>query len=234
MKTRILGCAGIGFALTFALAAQGQGPYVKAEAGPTFTEDVTITEFFGLPQGSKIEFDPGFRFAFGGGYAFSDFIALGGETGFSYNAIDDIEGASSENDSSIGNVPLMANITLKFPNKSRLVPFAGAGAGVSFVWFDANTIQVPAGGGGGGAGGGVVPPATITLDGSESDTVFAWQVFGGLKYEINPQMSLGLSYKYLHADSPHWEAEDDFGNGFDLRTGHIETHAVTFVFSMKF
>src|SRR5688572_10283505 len=99
MKTRILGCACIG-ALTFALAAQGavqgEGPYVKAEAGPTITDDVTITEFFGVPQGSKIELDPGFRFAFGGGYAFSDFIALGGETGFSYNTIDDIEGASSE------------------------------------------------------------------------------------------------------------------------------------------
>ena len=224
MKTliRLSGCACIGFALTFALGAQGQGPFIKLEAGPTITEDVTITEFFGVPQGSKIELEPGFRFAFGGGYAFSDFIALGGETGFSYNAIDDIEGASSENDSSIGNVPLLANVILKFPTRSPLVPFVGAGAGLSFVWFDANTIQAPSGVG------------TITLDGSESDTVFAWQVFGGLKYEINPQMSLGLSYKYLHADSPHWEAEDDFGSGFDIRTGHIETHAVTFVFSMKF
>ena len=229
MKTRILGFACAGFALTFALAAQGAGPFVKAEAGPTIMEDVTITEFFGVPQGSKIELDPGFRFAFGGGYAFSDFIAIGGETGFSFNEIDDIEGASSEGDSSIGNVPLMANLTFKFPNKSRLVPFAGAGAGLSFVWFDANTIQVPPGGGG---GAGVAP--TLTLDGSESDTVFAWQVFGGLKYELNDQMSFGLAYKYLHADSPHWEAEDDFGNGFDIRTGHLETHAVMFVFSMKF
>ena len=59
-------------------------------------------------------------------------------------------------------------------------------------------------------------------------------MFGGLKYEINDRMALGLAYKYLHADSPNWEAEDDFGNEFSLRTSHIETHAVTFVFSMKF
>ena len=59
-------------------------------------------------------------------------------------------------------------------------------------------------------------------------------MFGGLKYEINPNMSLGLGYKYLHADSPEWHAEDDFGTEINFRTGHIETHAVTFVFSMKF
>jgi opacity protein-like surface antigen len=222
-RIRLSGCACIGGALTFALAAQGEGPFVKAEAGPTITEDVTITEFLSLAPGSKIEFDPGFRFAFGGGYSFSDFIAIGGETGFSYNTIDNIQGASSESDSSIGNVPLMGNIILKFPNQSRLVPYAGAGAGVSFVWFDAHTIQVPTGGGG-----------FDTVDGSDSDAVFAWQVFGGLKYEINPNMSLGLGYKYLHADSPEWNAEDDFGTEISFRTGHIETHAVTFVFNMKF
>jgi opacity protein-like surface antigen len=223
MKTRILGCACVGFALTFAVAAQGQGPFVKVEAGPTITEDVTISEFLSLAPGNKIEFDPGFRFAFGGGYSFSDFIALGGETGVSFNEIDNIQGASSESESSIGNVPLMANVTFKIPTRSPLVPYAGAGAGVSFVWFDAQTIQVPNGGGG-----------FDTVDGSDSDAVFAWQVFGGLKYEINPNMSLGIAYKYLHADAPEWNAEDDFGTEISFRTGHIETHAVTFVFSMKF
>jgi len=217
-RIRLSGCACIGGALTFALAAQGEGPFVKAEVGPAITEDVTITEFLSLPQGNKIEFDPGFRFAFGGGYELTDFLAIGGETGISYNYIDNIQGASSERDSSIGNVPLLGNIILKFPNKSRLMPYAGAGAGVSFVWFDAHTIQA----------------GPDLVDGADSDTVFAWQVFGGLKYEINPTMSVGIGYKYLHADSPDWNAEDDFGTEISFRTGHIETHAVTFVFTMKF
>jgi opacity protein-like surface antigen len=214
--------------------ASAAGPYLKAEAGPTITEDTEVRDFLGIAPGSKIEFDPGFRFAVGGGYAFTDFLAIGGETGVSWNTIENIEGASSEGDSSIGNVPLMGNIIFKLPNKSRIVPFVGGGAGVSFVWLNAESIRIPTTGGGAGAGGGVPAPSDTILDGSDSDAVFAWQLFGGLKYQLNDNMSLGVSYKYLHAESPEWEAEDDFGFPVDLRTGDLETHAVTFVFNLKF
>lgn len=171
---------------------------------------------------AKIEFDPGFRFGIGGGFAFSDFVAIGGETGVSFNTIDDIAGTNitSESDSTIGHVPMVANIIFKFPNPSRIVPFAGAGAGLAFVWFNSETIRDAASG--------------LVLDGSDSDALFAWQVFGGVKYELNDHMAIGVSYKYFHADSPNWRAEDDSGNEFSFGTGHIETHSVNIVFTMKF
>jgi opacity protein-like surface antigen len=221
IRSLIVTCAGC--AVT-AFAQGYTGPYLKADAGPTFTEDVTIREFLGLAPGSNIEFDPGFRFSAGGGYVFSDIVAIGGETGFSWNNIENIEGASSESDSSIGNVPLLGTITLKLPNKTGLVPFIGAGGGVSFTFFNADSLVVPDN----------LTPGTVVLDGSESDTVFAWQLTGGLKYQINEQMSLGVAYKYFRAESPRWEAEDDFGVESDLRTGDLETHSVSFVFNMKF
>jgi opacity protein-like surface antigen len=236
MKTMIRSITGVVLALAGSNVAFAAGPFIKAEAGPTIAEDTEVREFLGLPPGNKIEFDPGFRFAVGGGYAFTDFLAIGGETGVSWNTIKDIEGASSESDSSIGHVPLMANLVFKLPNKSRVIPFAGAGVGWDFVWFNADTIRVPGGSTASSFGGkeGVLPPSDVVLDGDESDAVFAWQLFGGLKFDINDNMSVGIAYKYLHAESPEWEAEDEFGFPADLRTGDLETHAVTFIFNMRF
>ena len=202
-----------------ARAADGPGPYFKAEIGPNIPEDVTLRDFLGL-GGGKIEFDPGMRLAIGGGYAFNDFIAIGGETGASFNYIDNISGGfRGEGDSSIGQVPLLGNIIFKFPNPTGLVPFIGAGAGVSFAYFNADDL---------------VFEDTI-VDGSEVDAVFAWQAFAGLKYALNDRMSLGLTYKYLHAESPDWEAEDVFtGLDSEISIGDLKTHAVMFVFSFKF
>jgi opacity protein-like surface antigen len=202
--------------------AQHSGPYVKAELGPTITEDVKIHEFLGIPAGTKIEFDPGFRFAIGGGFNFSDVVAIGGETGVSYNYVDHINGAISEGDTAIGNVPLMANITFKIPTRSIVTPYVGAGAGISWAFIDADIVSNQ-------------PGNTFVLHGSDSDAVFAWQAFGGLKFEINPQMSVGIGYKYLQTESPHWKAEDDFtGIEEDLRIGKLKTHAITFIFTFKF
>src|SRR5688572_29660448 len=113
-----------------ARAADGPGPYLKAEIGPSITEDVTLRDFLGLGGGGKIEFDPGMRLGIGGGYAFNDFIAIGGETGVAFNYIDNISGGfRGEGDSSISQVPLLGNIVFKFPNPTGLVPYVGAGAG---------------------------------------------------------------------------------------------------------
>lgn len=222
-------CVGCALASAVSGRAGEPGPYFKGEIGPTMTEDVTLRDFLGL-GGGKIEFDPGMRMAVGGGYSFSDFVAVGGETGFTFNYIDNISGNFvGEGDSSIGQVPLLANVVFKFPNPSRVVPFIGAGAGVSFPFFHADDIVFDPTPGSPGSG-----DETI-VDGSESDAVFAWQAFAGLKYQINDNMSVGLSYKYLHAESPDWEAEDVFtGLDSEIAISDLRTHAVTFVFTFRF
>ncbi|MCI0746481.1 MAG: porin family protein [Verrucomicrobia subdivision 3 bacterium] len=212
-------CAGCAL-LSLPVHAAESGPYVKLELGPAITEDVTVKEFLGIAPGSEIEFDPGIRFSAGGGYSFNDIIALGGEVGFSYNSIDRISGNISEGDSGIGNAPFLANVVFKLPNRSRIVPYAGAGAGVSWAFLYADNIT---------------DGSTFVLDGDDATAVFAWQAFGGVKVQINDQMSLGVTYKYLYADDPEWEAEDVF-TGFesDLRISELKTHTVAFVFTFKF
>jgi len=224
---RVLAGVCVGCAVVSSARAAQPGPYVKIEVGPTMTDDTTLKDFLGLTGGQKIEFDPGMRLAIGGGYSFADWIAVGGETGFSFNYIDNISGNfRNEDNSIIGQVPLLANIIFKIPTKIGLVPFAGAGAGVSFPYLHADEIVFIEPG---------VPPRTTIVDGSESDVVFAWQLFGGLKYQLDERMSIGVSYKYLHAESPDFETEDIF-TGFDseISIGDLETHAVTFIFSYKF
>ena len=117
-------------------------------------------------------------------------------------------------------MPLLANIVFKIPTQIGLVPFAGAGAGLSFPYLQADDI--------------VFNDNTI-VDGYESDVVFAWQLFGGLKYQLDDRMSIGISYKYLRSESPDFETEDVF-TGFEseISIGDLETHAVTFIFSYKF
>jgi opacity protein-like surface antigen len=80
------------------------------------------------------------------------------------------------------------------------------------------------------------PDDHTIVDGGESDTVFAWQAFGGLKYAINDRMSLGVTYKYLQTEAPKWEVDEDFFSGLssDIRMSHLKTHTVAFIFSFKF
>lgn len=218
----VLTCLAVSATLVYAAEP---GPYVKLELGPTLVEDVDIKEFFGAAPGYTIEFDPGIRFTIGGGYQFNDFIAVGGETGFTYNLIDNISGPGrvAERDSGIGNIPLMANVVFKLPNRTRVVPFVGAGAGLSFTFFEADNMVIED------------PGGTIFVDGSESDTVFAWQLFGGLKYQLNEQMSFGVAYKYMFTDEPDWEADDVFSaSSSDFSIEEMHTHAVVFNFTFKF
>jgi opacity protein-like surface antigen len=210
--------------------AAGPGPYIKAEVGPTFMEDTTLREFVGVSSGNKVEFNPGFRFAAGGGYSFNDFLAIGGETGFSFNSFDRISGNFfNEDDAGVGQVPLMGNIVLKLPTKIGLMPYVGAGAGVSFTFFAADDLVFDP------TPGGISGDETF-VDGEESDTVFSWQLFGGLKFAINEQMSVGVGYKYINTEGPRWDAEEDFFTGVntDISMDRLESHSITFIFNMKF
>jgi opacity protein-like surface antigen len=91
---------------------------------------------------------------------------------------------------------LLATVTLKLPNRTGIVPFASAGAGVAFTFFNADDLVNDPGG-----------PNEFILDGSESDAVFAWQLSAGLKYQLNDRMSMGVAYKFLYTGEPDWEAQ---------------------------
>jgi OmpA-OmpF porin, OOP family len=166
-----------------------------------------------------VKFDPGVRLGFAGGYQFTDWFALEAQTGVMANRIKSIDGASRVDDATLSNVPLLFNVKFQGPKDSAVSPYIGAGAGTSISIMDADHIDIGA----------------TSLRGNQSDAVFAWQAFGGLRFRLNHRMGLSVEYRYFATADPHWEADNSFGTATDqMVIGGTETHSISAVFDFKF
>ena len=211
-------------ALVAPLGAQAQLEsgrfYVKADLGGEWTHDTSLKEFFGEPlaPGSKVKFEPGGRFGIAAGYHLTHWFAAEIESGVMANEIDTITGATRV-DAAFSNVPLLFNVRFQCPHADKLIPYVGGGVGGSFPVIDSDRIEI---------GG-------TSMHGSDSDAVFAYQAFAGLRYKLNSQMGLSLEYHYFHADGAEWKAEFTSGTSSDrMRFGATETHAVSIAFDFHF
>ena len=171
-------------------SGQERGWYVRGDAGPAWNQELSVKEFLGVKNVGKFEFDTGVRLDVAGGYNFKPWLAAEFETGFIGNQI------QPTHDSSLSSIPIMANILFQLPNSTRFVPFIGGGAGGVVSVLDADDLGNPALG---------------FIDGTDSDLVFAWQGFAGVRYKINEQFGVYLTYRYLGTTDPSWDAEDVFG-----------------------
>ena len=201
--------------------AQESGFYIKGDLGGNITQDVNVNEFLGADvSGVKLKLDPGFRAGVAGGYWFTDFLALEGEIGYVANQINSVSGATQVQDAWLMNVPFLANLKLQLPmGRCPIKPYIGAGAGFSETIFDVDHLTI---------GG-------ISLHGNDSDTVFAWQAFAGLRYAINERMSLAVEYRYLETDSPTWHADVTFNTTSDaFKFGKAHTQAISLAFDYRF
>jgi len=206
-----------GLALFVTLPGFSQVPrfYLTGGIGPAFTEETSLREFNGPVTGTKVRFETGVQFRITAGYQITDWLAAELESGVTYNEIRSITGAI-EADGSLVNAPLLANLVIQCPKKSRFTPFIGGGIGGSTAVLDAHDIIL-------GNGNGV--------NGNQSDEVFAYHGFAGLRYHITEQMSVSLAYRYFGTTAPTWEA--DFGPG-RVRFGDNQTHSVTAAFTYSF
>jgi opacity protein-like surface antigen len=210
LLVRILGIPSLLVAVSpFAMADERRGFYFNADAGGSWANDVSLNEFPDAPPGGKVELTPGARLSLGGGYRACEWFRVGGEFGYGWNFFKDADGYFSQ-------TPMMGVAEFSLPNKSKIVPFLGGGAGMSYnaIWLDDDNL-------GGGS----------RVDGAAGDTVFAWQAFGGLRYRINESMSAGLIYKYLDTQASEWDVEN---TSQDIRFGKVHLHTVSFSFSMSF
>ena len=210
--------SGLAVFSTLTALGQGTGFYVKGGIGPAFTEKTALREFNAPLSGVKVKFDPGFQFRVAAGYQITDWVATELETGVSYNTIKSIPGAT-ELDGSLANVPVLANVVLQCPKWNRFVPFIGGGAGMASAVLTADDITLNGN----------------RLHGTQSDAVFAYHGFAGLKYQINDRMDVSLAYRYFGTTSPEWKADVIFGGGTGkTRFGDDKTHSVTAAFSYRF
>ena len=219
LLTHIVVCV-IALMQTSTILAQQDRFYMKADAGVAAAKDVSLNEFLGpIPANAKISFDPGVRLGFRAGYGFTDWFAGEIETGIIANNIDNISGGTAtEVNGTYAKIPLMLNGRINLPNKYRVSPYFGAGAGIASTILTANDIVVSGRG----------------LNGSVTDVVFVWQAFAGFRIALGEKTALNVGYHYLNAAPSDMRTDDSLPTGNRIGLGRSETHAVTVAFEWSF
>jgi len=151
-----------------------------AEQGPFY---VGIFGAYVMPDDLKVEGPGG-----SGDVSLKDSWALGIKAGYiiptvkwfaveleyAYLAEQDVDVSGVNGDFKASN--LMANFILRYP-EGKIHPYAGVGIGWSWGSFKASI------------------PALGSID--ESDNAFAWQILAGVNFEITPNWSADLAYRYF-------------------------------------
>jgi outer membrane immunogenic protein len=163
--------------------------------GFTFQPDLKLS---GGGLSGDMETDSGF--AFGGvlGHKWAFGLRAEGEISFRQNDLDNINGASVNGDTSAFSV--MGNAWYDIFTGTPFVPYVGGGLGLARVRLDSSTLDV-----------------------DDSDMVFAWQIGGGVGYEISPGVVISGDYRYFEtADA---SLQDDVGFRFDQE---YKAHSIMF------
>ncbi|MBC8002751.1 MAG: outer membrane beta-barrel protein, partial [Opitutaceae bacterium] len=116
-------------------------------------------------------------------------------------------------------VPFIFNVVFRCDRtNSNWLPYIGAGAGcdASIINLDHTITPVPG----------------VTVDGTDVSMVFAWQAFAGVRYRIDPNMSIGAGYKYYQAQGGSWDVQYSGSNS--IQFGQARVHGILVEFNMKF
>jgi opacity protein-like surface antigen len=198
----------------------GAGPYFRAGVGPSFFQNGTLESFTVAgssgPANAPVSYDTGVAFDAAFGYAFNKYIGLDFDTGYIWTRIDSVQGYQS-NHSTIANVPILANATLSLPiPHTDIVPYIGGGAGGAVSVFDGHTFN----------------DGTDFVQGEESDTVFAYQAFAGVRFTLGPNVSVGVGYKYFATADPTFSYPPS--PNLNVRFSGIQSHSVLFTLQVNF
>jgi opacity protein-like surface antigen len=201
----LLAVAGLMGALTTRAETDGS-TFVIVGAGVNFLQDIT---FPGSPSVTQ-SFETGVRVDGTFGYnLFKDpnvAIAVAGEVGFLYNALDDARASTGESATTSGDFfqwPFLAKVMLTIMPGSDLSGFIGAGGGGIYSRMELDRVGSSSPG----------------FKGDETDPAF--QAEAGVLYKIGDNMKVGLAYKCLMLFP---------GDGFD----EIINHSLTAAFNMDF
>ena len=200
--------------LAAAPAASAGGWYVEALVGANFPDDVD----FGIDAGAiETSLDDGYLWGFGFGYQFTH-VRLNAELDTSREADVDVHGLDGvEQAGSLGEIQSeagMGNVLFDFNKGKRISPYVGAGIGLAEIELnDLGTDGIP----------------TIV---DAEDTVFAWQILGGVGIDVGEHWIVDFSLRYYAT------AEGDFdttpaGGGQPIQVDY-SAFSVTAGFRYKF
>lgn len=192
-----------------AAIAADPGWYVSGMAGLTFAEDADGTDS-GVPFTTS--FNTGFNLGAAGGYAFPNGLRLEGELAYRQTDVDKITigGLAFAGGGNANAFSVMGNAFYDFDLGGGWKPYVGGGIGLARV--EASKVTI--------AGFALV---------DDDDTVFAYQVGGGMGYTLTPQATVFLDYRYFATEDPTFR---DVG-GATLKT-ELHTHNVSLGMRYRF
>jgi opacity protein-like surface antigen len=169
------------------VADAAEGWYVSGQAGGSFVSDAALDDPTGIlaALGTEVEFEPGFSVAGSVGYGFDFGVRVEGEVNYAENDIDQFEilGFSVDGDGDVSVIGFMANAWYDLDTGGPWTPYAGGGVGAAIISVnDAAILGIPLA--------------------DDDDTVFAWQLGGGVGYEITPAWILSLDYRFFATADP--------------------------------
>ena len=175
-----------------ASAQSASGFYVEGKGGLTLPADTDLDG--GASVEFEVDYDAGFNVGGAAGYAHSsgfrgelelgyqqsdtDSITIVNDGGFGVaNGLGSLNGLALDLDGDISVFTGLANAYYDIDTGGPFTPFVGGGVGLAVVSVDVSTLGAK------------------LLD--DDDTVFAYQIGGGVSYAINPNLSLSIAYRYL-------------------------------------
>jgi opacity protein-like surface antigen len=196
MNSRLLASAAVA-GLLAAAPAQAEGLYIGAFGGVNFVDEATgsadVPGGGGVSYTVDVENDIGWAAGGAIGYGFDFGLRAEAEVAYRWNDLDraslgpvavDLEGDTTA-------LSIMGNLWFDIPLTGRVRPFLGGGIGMAQVSL--NDVEV------------AVAPGTTFVD--DSDWVFAYQLGGGVAFQVAPGVDLTAEYRYFGTDDPEYELE---------------------------
>lgn len=194
----------VGFVAVSDAQAQSSRVYFAGYLGTTSFSDFDFEERT-TPASGTISVNNAPSFAGALGLRLNRQFRIEGEVSYKKGTLDNISlatGGQADLGGELSTWGTMLNVYYDFDVPWRIQPYVGAGVG--FAWHNAQINDV----------------AGFTVNEEESDTGLLWQLGGGLKYRVNPDLAFTGSYRYIGASDLGFGAFDiDYGGGHELRVG---------------
>ena len=194
MHTKLLATAAVA-ALIAGAPAHAEGLYVGAFGGVNFLSeaDGTADAGGGYNINLEVESDTGWAAGAAVGYGFDFGLRAEGEVAYRMDGLDQANAGpiAFDLDGDTTALSIMGNLWFDIPLSGPVRPFVGGGVGMAQVSL--NDVEVRA-----------IGPGTFVDD---SDWVFAYQLGGGIAYQVAPGVEVTAEYRYFATDNPEYELE---------------------------
>ena len=195
--------------------------YLGIEAGPSWASELDLdleiddTETDFLEVDHKMGYDVGLIFGYDAGFVRAELDLSYKRWSHDEYSLEDDGVTVIDGDGSTRYVAIMTNLLLDMGDEDGFSFYAGPGAGFAWGKFDIDD-------GGGG-------------DDDAKDGGFAWQAVAGARYALNPNVDLGLKYRYFHPSrvTEGFDADGDGDNDFGSR-GKMHSHSLLATLTYNF